>query len=148
MQIKNAASVLPDPVGAEIRVVSPARMCGQPWTCGSVGVANRRTNQSRTNGCAHSNPGESGSSDSAFMALPSILPRSRNSPGRARVAPLGAELPTVLWVDAFHGKPARKSLASARMPHRRWSGGFLLRQAWLLLAIVIFVPAGWLTWRA
>jgi hypothetical protein len=28
------------------------------------------------------------------------------------------------------------------------SGGFLLRQAWLLLAFVISVLAGWLTWRA
>jgi hypothetical protein len=50
MQIRNAASVFPDPVGAEIRVVSPARMCGQPCSCGSVGVPKRLTNQSRTSG--------------------------------------------------------------------------------------------------
>src|SRR5215813_15303094 len=92
MQIKNAASVLPDPVGAEIRVVSPARMCGQPWTCGSVGVANRLTNQSRTSGCAHSNPGESGSSDSAFMAL-SFHSTAKLQFAREGASPLGAERP-------------------------------------------------------
>src|SRR5262245_37670094 len=54
MQIKNAANVFPDPVGAEISVVSPAKICGQPSSCGSVGVPNRETNQSRTSGCAHS----------------------------------------------------------------------------------------------
>src|SRR5262245_48604180 len=54
IQIKNAARVLPDPVGAEISVVSPAKICGHPSSCGSVGVPNRATNQSRTSGCAHS----------------------------------------------------------------------------------------------
>ena len=53
MQTRNAASVLPDPVGAEINVVSPARICGQPASCGSVGVPNFATNHSCTMGCAH-----------------------------------------------------------------------------------------------
>ena len=35
MQIRNAASVLPEPVGAEISVVRPARISGQPCSCGS-----------------------------------------------------------------------------------------------------------------
>src|SRR5579863_2649500 len=52
MQARNAAKVFPEPVGAEIRVVCPARMCGHPCSCGSVGVPNRCTNQSRTSGCA------------------------------------------------------------------------------------------------
>src|SRR5260221_305284 len=38
MQARKAASVLPDPVGAEISVVWPARMWGQPCSCGSIGV--------------------------------------------------------------------------------------------------------------
>ncbi len=50
MQARNAASVLPDPVGAEISVLRPARMGGQPSVCGSVGVPNRWTNHSRTIG--------------------------------------------------------------------------------------------------
>ena len=50
---QKAASVLPDPVGAEIRVVRPARMCGQPCSCGSVGVPKRWTNHSCNKGCAH-----------------------------------------------------------------------------------------------
>jgi hypothetical protein len=52
MQARNAASVLPDPVGAEISVVRPARMCGQPCSWGSVGVPKRWTNHSCSNGWA------------------------------------------------------------------------------------------------
>src|SRR5438477_9511372 len=52
MHARKAASVLPEPVGAEIRVVRPARMCGHPCSCGSVGVPKRWTNQSCTNGWA------------------------------------------------------------------------------------------------
>src|SRR6185437_1496844 len=52
MQARKAASVLPEPVGAEMRVVRPARMVGQPCSCGSVGVPNLFTNHSRTTGWA------------------------------------------------------------------------------------------------
>src|SRR5512133_2368547 len=52
MQARNAARVLPEPVGAEIRVGRPARICGQPSIWGSVGVPNLRTNHSATRGCA------------------------------------------------------------------------------------------------
>src|SRR5713101_3761937 len=52
MQARNAASVLPEPVGAEINVVRPARMCGQPNSCGSVGVPNLLVNHAATSGCA------------------------------------------------------------------------------------------------
>src|SRR6266404_1685272 len=69
MQIKKAASVLPEPVGAEISVVFPARMWGQPSCWGSVGVAKRLTNQSRTSEWAHSNPESSGGANSVFIFL-------------------------------------------------------------------------------
>src|SRR5208337_4723499 len=52
MQIRKAASVLPDPVGAEISVVRPARISGQPCSCGSVGEPKRPKNHSATSGCA------------------------------------------------------------------------------------------------
>src|SRR6266853_6584652 len=52
MQARNAASVLPEPVGAEISVVRPPRMCGQPSSCGSVGVPNLLVNHSATRGWA------------------------------------------------------------------------------------------------
>ena len=54
MQTRNAARVLPDPVGAEISVGWPAWICGQPSICGSVGVPNRPTNHSCVMGCAQS----------------------------------------------------------------------------------------------
>src|SRR5690348_6864927 len=52
MHARKAASVFPEPVGAEISVVRPARMCGHPCSCGSVGVPNRETNHSATRGWA------------------------------------------------------------------------------------------------
>ena len=52
MQTRNAARVLPLPVGAEMRVASPARMAGQPCSCGSVGLPNLWRNHSAVTGCA------------------------------------------------------------------------------------------------
>src|SRR5664279_5548405 len=70
MQMRNAASVLPEPVGAEIRVVRPARICGQPCSCGSVGVPKGPTNHSATSGCAHARAdGISPTSIPAFYQL-------------------------------------------------------------------------------
>ena len=63
MQMRKAASVLPEPVGAEISVVRPARISGQPCSCGSVGVPKRPTNHSATSGCAHDKEAEIGSRD-------------------------------------------------------------------------------------
>ena len=51
MPTRNAASVLPEPVGAAISVSSPAAIAGQPSACGSVGPSgNRRPNQVRIAG--------------------------------------------------------------------------------------------------
>ena len=50
MQTRNAARVLPLPVGAEMRVASPARMLGQPWVWGSVGLPNLLRNHSAVTG--------------------------------------------------------------------------------------------------
>src|SRR5581483_3308486 len=44
---RNAASVLPDPVGAEIRTCSPLAIAGQAWACAGVGAVNAPANQSR-----------------------------------------------------------------------------------------------------
>src|SRR2546427_12684368 len=80
MQIRKAASVLPEPVGAEISVVFPARMCGQPCCWGSVGVPKRLTNQSRTSGWAHSRPEASGGTNSVSISLrPNYSAVVRNS---------------------------------------------------------------------
>src|SRR5579859_1641866 len=51
MQTRNAASVLPEPVGAAISVWRPAAISRQPSACGSVGPSgNRPSNQRRTAG--------------------------------------------------------------------------------------------------
>ncbi len=42
-----AARVFPEPVGAQMRVDSPAMMCGQAAFCEGEGVSNRPVNQSR-----------------------------------------------------------------------------------------------------
>ena len=49
-QARNAASVLPEPVGARMRVCWPAAMAGQPCRCGGVGSPSVRRNHSRTAG--------------------------------------------------------------------------------------------------
>ena len=45
---RKAASVLPEPVGAEIRTWSPVAIAGQACACASVGLAKARLNHSRT----------------------------------------------------------------------------------------------------
>jgi len=50
MAQRNAARVLPVPVGARIRVDSPRAMAGQPRICGRVGEGKTAVNQSRTAG--------------------------------------------------------------------------------------------------
>jgi len=50
MQTMNAASVLPDPVGAAMSVLRPEAISGQPSRCGSVGRPKRSANQWATTG--------------------------------------------------------------------------------------------------
>ena len=50
MHHRNAASVLPDPVGAQMSVCPPAVMAGQPCACAAVGAANDDSNQERVAG--------------------------------------------------------------------------------------------------
>ncbi len=47
---RNAASVLPLPVGARMSVVSPAAIAGHPSRCGFVGAGNALLNHARTAG--------------------------------------------------------------------------------------------------
>src|ERR1017187_6559745 len=49
-QMRNAASVLPDPVGAEISTSRPLAISLQPLICGSVGDPKRLVNHSATSG--------------------------------------------------------------------------------------------------
>jgi hypothetical protein len=48
MPQRNAVRVLPEPVGARIRVWSPAAMAGQPRAWASVGAGNDVVNHVRT----------------------------------------------------------------------------------------------------
>jgi hypothetical protein len=43
--IRNAASVLPEPVGAAMSVSAPDAIAGHPRRCGSVGSPKRAANQ-------------------------------------------------------------------------------------------------------
>ena len=69
MHTRNAASVLPDPVGAAIRVCLPAAISCHPAACGSVGPAgNRRPNQACTAGWNDS------STRSPYLRAPTFRP--------------------------------------------------------------------------
>ena len=50
MADRKAASVLPLPVGAQMRVCSPAVIGGHPMICAPVGVGKDAENQARTAG--------------------------------------------------------------------------------------------------
>ena len=50
MAARKAARVLPLPVGAQIRVCSPAVIGGHPCSCAAVGSGNDAPNQARTAG--------------------------------------------------------------------------------------------------
>ena len=49
-QMRNAARVLPDPVGADTRTSRPARILGHASRCGGVAAANRPRNHSAISG--------------------------------------------------------------------------------------------------
>src|SRR5690349_8624847 len=55
---RNAASVLPEPVGAESSTSSPRAIAGQACSCAAVGRSNARRNHSRTCGVNDSRPAE------------------------------------------------------------------------------------------
>ena len=46
MHQRKAASVLPEPVGAQMRVCEPLEIAGQPSACACVGSAKAERNQS------------------------------------------------------------------------------------------------------
>ncbi|HZC78787.1 MAG TPA: hypothetical protein VE258_13635, partial [Ktedonobacterales bacterium] len=50
MAQRNAASVLPVPVGAAMRVCLPLRIDGHPSCCGGLALPKRSSNQRRTTG--------------------------------------------------------------------------------------------------
>src|SRR5262245_5910961 len=57
MAARNAASVLPEPVGAAISTSRPERIAGQARSCGSVGAVKVRRNQFATAGLKSSKTG-------------------------------------------------------------------------------------------
>ena len=57
MALRNAASVLPDPVGAAMSVWRPSRIAAQPRSCADVGAPSVSSNQRATSGW---NPGNIG----------------------------------------------------------------------------------------
>src|SRR5215208_6783752 len=80
---RNAASVLPDPVGAQISVCAPEAIFGQPSACAGVGSANDASNQRLTgleNGSSADPP-----VDFASVANPPILRRARTDADRRLV---------------------------------------------------------------
>src|ERR1700674_536367 len=105
MQIRKAARVLPDPVGAEISVVRPASICGQPCSCGSVGVPNLRTNHSCTIGWAQARESETGDM--------SILYRSfvKLSPGKEQLANSNWQMTHLIRPLSFRSREAGEESA-------------------------------------
>src|SRR4029079_19370987 len=85
---RNAASVLPLPVGAWIRVWRPSLTAAQPSACAWVGTSNVASNQARTaglNGASGSAVGGAVATGSAYRDPPPDPDQfSRDQPGRGR----------------------------------------------------------------
>src|SRR4029079_9265800 len=73
MAHRKAARVLPEPVGARIRVCSPAAMAGQPLAWASVGAPNVVSNHSRTAG--EKGPSESAATSARYPRGATTTPR-------------------------------------------------------------------------
>ncbi len=92
MAQRNAASVLPEPVGATTSVFSPLPMAAQAWACDCVGSAKAAVNQSRVtalNPSIGSRPGGAGMSfilpaGADRIDQPARRPVSRERPGPTR----------------------------------------------------------------
>src|SRR6266516_2087608 len=113
MQTRNAASVLPDPVGAAISVCRPAAISCHPAACGSVGPAgNRPSNQARTAGWNDS------STRSRYLRPLTFLPET--GPGPPNPARAGGPwLWSTLVLSLFHAVVVPSGL-STRVQPQRW----------------------------
>src|SRR5947208_3708575 len=79
---RNAASVLPDPVGASSSVWSPAAMAGQPWAWAPVGARKLASNHARV-GAPKRSSGDSAITGHGIGGLR----HSRRPPGAGRMLP-------------------------------------------------------------
>ena len=85
---RNAASVLPEPVGAEIRTCSPAAIAGHAWACAGVGAAERGPEPvpgARAEGCSSGHRQASvavASPRTLALSLPDRSPAPKSPPGQ------------------------------------------------------------------
>ena len=114
---RNAASVLPEPVGARMRLCSPSAIGGQPRSWAGVGAGNARVNHSRTRGWNRASAGLSPPRVRRVVALTDRwYPRPR-SPGRP--APSRRRF---FRVGHGWGYPARRGNRDARQAGHRAAG--------------------------
>src|SRR5688572_6321417 len=110
MDHRNAARVLPDPVGAAISVCRPSRMSGQPSSCGGVAWPKRPRNQASTDGWK--------ACDAPGSGMPTMLPgcNADDGPSVQVVAPEGVldsrARNLLMYLVSF----ARPSLSRPRLP--------------------------------
>ena len=112
MPHRNAVSVLPDPVGARMRVWAPEEMAGQPCTWAAVGSGNVDANHSRTAGEKRSSATPERLPRGCHrvpMRAASVTPRGGTSTG----SPVGQRL-TIGPMSATGRQRARASRAACR----------------------------------
>ena len=117
MPQRKLASVLPDPVGAQIRALAPPEIASQPPVCAGVGPSKEASNQRLTGGLK----GVSGSDFVLVFVLvanPWILRRPSGGPGSDLAGRVRAGRPgrygvppanfTYSYQDFFGTKPSAK----------------------------------------
>ena len=125
MPHRNAASVLPEPVGAQISVLAPAAIFGQPCAWAGVGAANEASNQRRTG----SENGSRGDSAVGFA-------RVANPPMLRRVAAGGGPVLGSALIPEMGKDPApEKEVSMVRRLHRPPSPALVVATLALVLAI-------------
>jgi len=80
MPQRNAASVLPEPVGAQISVLAPLEIAFQPLACAGVGPSKEDSNQRLTGALK----GSSGSGFALALRSAANPPILRSAPQRAK----------------------------------------------------------------
>src|SRR6186713_2049225 len=92
MPQRNAASVFPDPVGAQIRVCAPDAIAGQPEAWAGVGASNDASNQRRT-GFEKGSRGDFWVADVLMANLLTLPTAPLGPPGAAKPAPFRSRGP-------------------------------------------------------
>src|ERR1700728_3918495 len=134
---RKAVRVLPVPVGARMRGLSPRAMAGQPSRCGVVGAPRVERNQSRVRGWKRASGPEGVAmvGEDCGVDFSAVMPK-------ARVMPMAGGRGQCTALRATH--PSEIAIGSAWMTNTR---SFVRRGGFRMTAFFSCFRAGWVCTR-